>query len=72
LLNSLEGTRKTNHIAGEMGPLHSAVIWCVLLSILGHSNGIDRNYYIAAVEEKWDYAPSGINKLTGVSLDDDE
>ena len=55
-----------------MGPLHSAVIWCVLLSILGHSNGIDRNYYIAAVEEKWDYAPSGINKLTGVSLDDDE
>ena len=55
-----------------MDPHNNAVIWCVLLSLLGRTNGVDRSYYIAAVEQKWDYAPSGINKLNGVSLDDDE
>ncbi|KAL9973398.1 hypothetical protein ACROYT_G019854 [Oculina patagonica] len=30
-----------------------------------------RKYYIAAVERKWDYAPSGYNKVKGVKLEDD-
>ena len=45
---------------------------CVLLSLLVLVRGKIVEYNIAAVEAKWDYAPSGINKLTGVSLDDDE
>ena len=30
-----------------------------------------RTYFIAAVEKKWDYAPSGYNKVKGVKLEDD-
>jgi FtsP/CotA-like multicopper oxidase with cupredoxin domain len=30
-----------------------------------------RHYYIAADEVEWDYAPSGINKITGQPFDDD-
>ncbi|KAJ7356219.1 hypothetical protein OS493_025972 [Desmophyllum pertusum] len=30
-----------------------------------------RTYYIAAVEMKWDYAPSGYNKVKGIKLKDD-
>ena len=30
-----------------------------------------RTYFIAAVERKWDYAPSGYNKVKGVKLEDD-
>lgn len=30
-----------------------------------------RRYFIAAVEKKWDYAPSGYNKVKGVRLEDD-
>ena len=31
-----------------------------------------RTYYIAAVEEKWDYAPDGRNNLKGTDIDKDE
>ncbi|KAL9973399.1 hypothetical protein ACROYT_G019855 [Oculina patagonica] len=30
-----------------------------------------RKYYITAVERKWNYAPSGYNKVKGVKLEDD-
>ena len=30
-----------------------------------------RTYYIAAVEMKWDYAPSGYNKVKGIKLEND-
>lgn len=30
-----------------------------------------REYYIAAVERNWNYAPSGQNKIKGVPLDQD-
>lgn len=30
-----------------------------------------RKYFIAAVERKWDYAPSGYNKVKGIKLEDD-
>ncbi|CAH1794449.1 unnamed protein product [Owenia fusiformis] len=39
------------------------VLLCVaVLSAL--SEGTDRVYYIASVEEEWDYAPSGVNLIT--------
>ena len=31
-----------------------------------------RTYYIAAVEEVWDYGPSGMNNIQGTELDKDE
>lgn len=31
-----------------------------------------KTYYIAAVEEVWDYAPTGMNNLQGTELDKDE
>ncbi|CAB4018123.1 hephaestin isoform X1, partial [Paramuricea clavata] len=49
-----------------------AVVLCILLSFLGHGKCAERKYFIAAVEEKWNYAPTGTNQLTGVSLDQDE
>jgi len=30
-----------------------------------------RTYFMAAVERKWDYAPSGYNKVKGVKLEND-
>lgn len=30
-----------------------------------------REYYVAAVERNWNYAPSGENKVKGVPLDQD-
>ena len=31
-----------------------------------------RKFYIAAVEEEWDYAPDGKNNINGKDLDKDE
>ena len=31
-----------------------------------------RKFYIAAVEEEWDYAPDGKNNINGMDLDKDE
>ncbi|HSJ85615.1 MAG TPA: multicopper oxidase domain-containing protein [Anaerolineales bacterium] len=35
------------------------------------ASGTTRTYYIAADEVEWDYAPSGINQITGEEFDDD-
>ena len=32
----------------------------------------ERVYYIGAVDVNWDYAPSGINRINGKLLDEDE
>ena len=34
-------------------------------------SSLTREYYIAAVERNWNYAPSGQNKIKGVPLDQD-
>lgn len=49
-----------------------AILLITLLFFLHESQCEVRTYNIAAVEIKWDYAPSGINKLNGKQLDDDE
>lgn len=35
-----------------------------------HLTGVTRTFYIAAVEVDWDYAPSGMNEITGETFDD--
>ena len=42
------------------------IAWCA--AVVSAST---RTYFIAAVERKWDYAPSGYNKVKGVKLEDD-
>ena len=48
-------------------------IWisCVVMQNVYTGASTTRKYYIAAVEEEWDYAPSGYNKVKGVKLADD-
>lgn len=41
------------------------------LAVAGYQ-GQTRIYYIAADEIKWNYAPTGINQITGKTLDDDD
>ena len=44
---------------------------CVVIQTVYTSAAKTRKYYIAAVEEEWDYAQSGYNKVKGVKLEDD-
>ena len=52
-------------------------LWFVLIvtavtSHAGKSNGGSvLEYFIAAVEREWDYAPSGVNQAEGVQLEQD-
>lgn len=46
-----------------------ALLVCVSFLVQVRSAAID--YHIAAVEIKWDYAPSGYNQLNGKLLDED-
>ena len=53
-----------------------AVLVCLAFSVITLSSPVvsssmERTYFIAAVERKWDYAPSGYNKVKGVKLEDD-
>ncbi|KAF7691727.1 ferroxidase HEPHL1-like [Silurus meridionalis] len=52
----------------------NARIWtfCVaFLSVLSLSLCLQRTYYIAIREEDWDYAPSGLNVISGVPIKSD-
>ncbi|XP_068122911.1 ferroxidase HEPHL1 [Hyperolius riggenbachi] len=40
----------------------------LLLPLLGQVQALTRTYYIGIVEEKWDYAPSGKNLITGQDI----
>lgn len=44
------------------------VCWSHLARV---ANSMTREYFLAAVERTWDYAPSGQNKIKGVPLDED-
>lgn len=54
---------------------NTACIWLVFcVVVVMHSTLVSseiRKHYIAAVERKWDYAPSGYNNVKGVKLEDD-
>ena len=51
-------------------PLLSRIL--VFLSLVCLVNCKVREYHLAAVELDWDYAPSEMNTLTGVKLDEDK
>ncbi|XP_041484093.1 hephaestin-like protein [Lytechinus variegatus] len=53
-----------------MAPSSVQIIAAVaLIGCLFHGAcAVDRVYYIAAVEENWDYAPSGMNNITGAAF----
>src|SRR5215472_15490789 len=49
-----------------------AALAFALPSLPGTSTGQSRTYYIAADEVTWDYAPGGINQITGKPFGDAE
>lgn len=44
----------------------------LLLSLPSLAEGVTRSYYIAADEVAWDFAPGGVNQITGEPFGDDE
>jgi hypothetical protein len=46
-------------------------MFLVFLCFLNQARCETRNYHMAAVGIKWDYAPSGYNQLNGKPLDED-
>ena len=50
----------------------SLLRFCLVLAILQPTTARMREYFIGAVDVKWDYAPSGLNMKTGVKIDNDE
>ncbi|XP_040283966.1 ceruloplasmin [Bufo bufo] len=57
-----------------MSPRIMKVLVIFLLTILDWTcvEGKERTYYIAIREQNWDYAPSGMNIISGKSIADDE
>ena len=55
------------------GPALIALLAAVAISAPGAESAASqtRTYYIAADEVAWDYAPSGINQITGEPFDED-
>ena len=47
------------------------LVAALLLQLVLQISARTRKYYIAAVERDWDYAPSGLNKVKGIKLEDD-
>jgi hypothetical protein len=50
------------------------MLLCVLFlsfCFFRQAKGETRSYHIAAVEIKWDYAPTGYNQINGKPLDED-
>lgn len=53
---------------------NTAFVWLVFCVVSLHHNLVSskiRRYYIAAVERKWNYAPSGYNNVKGLKLGED-
>jgi hephaestin len=57
-----------------MAMSHSAATdssyWVAVGGNAFHSDGVTRTYYIAADQVVWDYAPKGLNEITGKPFDD--
>ena len=63
-------SRRTMKVAKS----NTAFIWLVFCAVSLHMNLVSsevRKHYIAAVERKWNYAPSGYNNVKGLKLDED-
>ena len=47
------------------------LLFIFVCSTLRSISAVTREYYIAAVIQEWNYAPSGQNQINGVALEDD-
>lgn len=64
--------RTNSNLRGGMIAKYSVLEDCGKASSGQPMNGRKRLYYIAAVEQTWDYAPSGKDLIDGVNLADSE
>ncbi|CAH3123052.1 unnamed protein product, partial [Pocillopora meandrina] len=64
--------RANNNLRGGMVAKYTVSEDCGKTSAAKAMNGRKRVYHIAAVEETWDYAPSGKDLIEGVDLKDSE
>ena len=64
--------RTNSNLRGGMVAKYTVLEHCGKASSGKPMNGRKRWYYIAAVEETWDYAPSGKDLIDGVYLADSE
>jgi len=61
------------HAARTLAPLVILALIILMvapLASVGKAAGVTRTYYIAADEVEWNYAPTGINQITGQPFDD--
>ena len=65
-------------MAGKRAALTLAAAGTAFAALLAHGGGqatavsaVTRTYYVAADQVAWNYAPSGINEITGEPFDDD-
>ena len=54
----------------DMGAMQGASYWQDVSGGAFHSDGTTRTYYISADQVDWDYAPAGMNEITGKPFDD--
>lgn len=64
--------RTNSNLRGGMVAKYTVVEDCGKSSASKSMSGRKRWYYIAAVEETWDYAPSGKDLIDGVDLKDSQ
>lgn len=64
--------RTNSNLRGGMVAKYAVLEDCGKASSGQPMNGRKRWYYIAAVEQTWDYAPSGKDLIDGVNLTDSE
>src|SRR5215470_16714499 len=62
LLTAIVGRAQMQMVPSRTGPSSS----------LGNSTGQTRNYYVAADDVMWDYAPGGVNQVTGKAFGEAE
>lgn len=64
--------RANSNLRGGMVAKYTVSEDCGKKSAAKATSGRNRVYHIAAVEETWDYAPSGKDLIEGVDLKDSE
>jgi manganese oxidase len=64
------GSAKDTMAGMDMGAMQGTSYWQDVSGGAFHSDGTTRTYYISADQVDWNYAPAGMNEITGKPFDD--
>ena len=64
------GSSKHTMAGMDMGAMQGTSYWQDVSGGAFHSDGTTRTYYISADQVDWNYAPAGMNEITGKPFDD--